>query len=300
MQARHAVAVTLVLTVTAFALAQDVGSHRGGLHAPTPGHPDREAVADFIEVQGSAEVRVAPTEARVVLGFFTEGEDARACRAGNDEAIGAVEAALQALGVAAGDVRRDFIAMTPRYTWSEESLGGERALVERRTGYRLDENLHVHVRDLATLPAIRAAALDHGASDLIAFEYGAPDLDDARRRARAAALEAGQAKAGVLLGETFGDALPIPLNVREQVDTHTPADLYETYTATGAGSGPYTSSGRMPRIAAPRPLTTYYRGFDQDVDVRGGGLALENEFSVVARVWLYYGAPGRERMVLGR
>ncbi|MDA1266450.1 MAG: SIMPL domain-containing protein, partial [Planctomycetota bacterium] len=97
-------------------------------------------------------MRLAPTEARLVLGFFTEGEDAQACRAGNDETIGAVRGALLELGVAAADVLRDFIAITPRYTWGEEGLGGERALVERRTGYRLDEHLHVHVRDLARLP----------------------------------------------------------------------------------------------------------------------------------------------------
>ena len=296
---RIGAAFALVLTATTVVLSQDVGSRRGGAHTPSPGSPDREAIADYVEIQGSAEVRLAPTEARIVLGFFSEGEDAQTCRAGNDATIGSVRAALLELGVTAGDVRRDFIAITPRYTWSEEDLSGERALVERRTGYRLDENLHVHVRDLAELPAVRAAALDSGASELIAFEYGAPGLDEARGRATALALEAARAKAGLLLGQAFGGNLPAPVNVREQIAVHAPADLYESYTATGPGQGPYTTSGRMPRIAAPRPLTTFYRGFDQDVDVRGGGLALDNEFSVVARVWCYYGAPGRERMVPG-
>ena len=197
------------------------------------------------------------------------------------------------------DVQRDFIALSPVYTWKSEEFSGKRALVERRTGYRLDENLHVHVRDLDTLPSVRAAALDNGASDLIAFEYGAEGLDAMRDEALAQALATAKRKAELLLGETFGELQPAPINVRERVTVHAPADLYETYTATGTAQSPYGYLGDLPRIPAARPLTTYYRGFDQDVDVRGGGLALRTEFSIVGRVWLYYGAPGREQMVPG-
>ncbi|MCP3916048.1 MAG: SIMPL domain-containing protein [bacterium] len=293
-------AIALASTVAvAAALPQDVGSRRGGANPPSAAAPDREAVADFIEVQGSAEVRVAPSEARLVLGFMAEGKDAAICRAASEAAIDSVTTALSAIGVATGDMQRDFISITPLYTWEGEEISGKRALVERRTGYRLDENLHVHVRDLGTLAAVRTAALESGASDLIAFEYGTEGLDAARNTALAAALAAAKGKAGLLLGEAFGASRPTPINVRETVTVHAPADLYETYTATGTAPKNYGYLGDLPRIPAARPLTTYYRGFDQDVDVRGGRLAMRTEFSVVARIWLYYGAPGRESMVPG-
>ena len=291
--------IAMALIIAAIALPQDVGSRRGGANAPAPATPDREAVADFIEIQGSAEVRLTPTEARLVLGFTSEAEDAVTCRAGNDAAINSVVTALSAIGVASTDIQRDFIALTPVYTWESEELSGQRVLVERRTGYRIDENLHVHVRDLGALPSVRAAAVDNGASDLIAFEYGAEGLDAVRNAALTEALAAAKRKAELLLGETFGASRPAPINVREQVTVHAPADLYETFTATGTTQSRYGYLGDLPRISAVRPLTTYYRGFDRDVDVRGGGLALRTEFSIVGRVWLYYGAPGRERMVPG-
>lgn len=138
------------------------------------------------------------------------------------------------------------------------------------------------------------------ASGQVVHPHDAQGLEEARAAALGEALAAAGRKAELLLGATFGETRPAPVNVREQIFVHAPADLYETYTATGSARAGYVGGGDLPRIPAPRPLTTYYRGYDQDVDVRGGGLALRNEFSVVARVWLYYGAPGRERMVPGR
>ena len=53
------VALAAALGLGTLALSQDVGSSRGGLAAPQPGVPDREAVGEYIEVQGSAQLGVA-------------------------------------------------------------------------------------------------------------------------------------------------------------------------------------------------------------------------------------------------
>jgi uncharacterized protein YggE len=270
--------------------AQDAGSRRGVQPMPDAAAPDASTIGEFILIDGSAEVRVDPTEARIVLAVAAKGETAAACRSSNARTIDAFRKGLQDAGVAADAVHVDFIALTPVYGWSVERQHEQNVGVEKRVAMQLQQNVHVHIVDLATVPAVRAAAFEAGMSDLVAFDYGCADIDPVKDTALRSALENARRKADLLLGATFGEKRPPLLNVRERIDVHLPPSLYRSYSPDAAPQ-PFWLPHDLPRFAAPRPLTTYYHGFDGRVDQVGGGLPMRPQISVVARVWLYYTAP---------
>jgi uncharacterized protein YggE len=218
--------LALLLTLPLAAPAQDVGSRLGIAPPLEIPPPDPDTIGEFILVEGSAEMRVDPTEARVVLAITSEGADPAACRQSNAQRLDALRAALQGAGVAADGVFVDFIALTPVYEWRVEKQQEQNVGVERRVAFRLQENAHVLVKDLALVPAVRAAAFDAGVTDLVAFDYGCDHLDLVKENALKSALENAKRKADLLLGATFGDARPPLLNIRERVDVQPPAALY--------------------------------------------------------------------------
>jgi uncharacterized protein YggE len=289
-------AFSSVLLCTTWIAAQDLGSRGavGPLLSP-PEPPRAETIDDFLEISGSAEVRLAPTEARLVARIASSGSDIATCTADQGRRVDAVRAALLALGVAPGDLHLDFLALEPTHAWSLEEGAGSKAAFERQTGWRLRENLHVRVQRFDLLPAIRTAALEAGASGWVAFDYDTPHLDDAKTEALRRALAAAQAKAELLCGGVFGERRPAPLNVRELVQVHAPHALYRTLPAqesTAAGAWRYQERD-LPQFAATRDPETYYHGFDRSVDRRGGTLPMHPEISVAATVWLYFRPPER-------
>ncbi len=287
--------LALLFTLSLAAPAQDVGSRQGiGPPREIP-PPDPATIGEFILVEGSAEMRVDPTEARVVLAIISEGADPAACRQGNAQRLEALRAALQDAGVAPDCVFVDFIALTPVYEWRVEKQQEQNVGVERRVAFRLQENAHVLVKDLALVPAVRAAAFDAGVTDLVAFDYGCEHLDEVKQNALKSALENAKRKADLLLGGTFGDARPPVLNIRERVDVQPPAALYRSYSLDRTPLPYWMERESLPLLPAARPLTTYYHGFDERVDQLGGGLPMRPQISVVGRVWLYHLAPKPEK-----
>ena len=287
---RTATLLLLLFGVGSWIAAQDVGSRLGSESMPPPPPPRAETIDDFVEIVGSADVRVEPTEARLVVAISSVAEDAEACRLAQAERTTAVRGALEELGIASADLHLDFIALAPLYEWQLEEHGGRQAAFERRSGWRISENLHVRVTDFELLPAVRTAALESGATDLVAFDYASPELDAAQRTALERALEQARAKSELLLGGAFGSARPPALNVREHVEVHTPAALYRSFTPRAAEPARtwFPPRSDIPRFSAPRPLATYYHGFDRVVDRRDEVLPMRPSIRVAATVWLYY------------
>ncbi|MBL8900446.1 MAG: SIMPL domain-containing protein [Planctomycetes bacterium] len=289
-------AVLIVLLLATWLAAQDLGSRgAAGPLLGTPEPPEAETIGGFIEIRGSAELRLPPTEARLVARLTSSGESVAHCTAAQRQRVDAVRAALLALGVAETDLHLDFLALEPAHEWQLEEGSGGTAVIERPIGWRMRENLHVRVRRFELVPAIRSAALEAGATSWVAFDYDTPQLDDAKTEALRQALAAAQAKAELLCGGAFGERRPAPLNVRELVQVHAPHTLYRTLPTPGStSSGAWRFHQReLPQIAAERDPETYYHGFDRDVDRRGGTLPMEPEISVAATVWLYFRPPSR-------
>lgn len=289
------VLVLLVAAPLAVALAQFGGSRAGvgGVAAsasPAPPIWNPDTAEAFLTIDATAELRVRPTQIRVVLAVIGEAETAQLCRQQVNEQIARLRAAWKPLGLDGDKIVEDFIAVLPRYEWQEEQRNGREMLVEKKSGYRLQSNVHLAVPDETAAQAALGLAFEQGVTDIIAFDYGHADLDDVKRQARAAALQEAQAKANLLLGAVLDNKPPV-INVQEDTAVHYPEALYHSFENVDDQQVVSGWRDGVPRIRAHRPKNTYYRGLPHRGDIQPRDLPMHAEITVVSTVRLYFASP---------
>jgi uncharacterized protein YggE len=252
------------------------------------------AVAEgYITIEGRAEVRVKPTDIRVVLAVTSEAETAEKCQQAINTSIDRLKEAWSRIGIGPEKIVVDFIAVLPRYQWTPEKRGNEDVEVEKKTGHVMQTNVHLAAKSEAEARAALEQALSQGITDIIAFDYWSQDLDEVKVKVRGLALKAARDKAELLLSAMSGDRPPV-INVQEHTAVRYPESLYHSFTnvADDAASG-YAGIHRrdLPFIKAYRPRNTYYRGLYVDGDVQPRGLPMTPEISVISTVRLYYRSP---------
>jgi uncharacterized protein YggE len=257
---------------------------------------DPKVAEGYITVDGRAEVRVRPTDIRMVLAVTSEAETAQKCQQSIDATIDRLKGAWSKMGIASERIVVDFIAVLPRYAWSPEKHGNADVEVEQKVGYRMQTNVHLAAKGEAEARAALGRALEQGITDVIAFDYWSKDLDDVKVKVRELALKAARGKADLLLTAVFTDRPPV-INVEERTTVRYPESLYHSFTNVSdeAASG-YTGYNRreVPFIKAYRPRNTYYRGLYSDSDVQPRELPMNPEISVVSTVRLYFKSPAAD------
>lgn len=254
---------------------------------------ERETAEGYIAIDGRAETRVRATAIRIVLAVTTEGETADGCRRAIDERIQQLKKAWMEAGVSDEQIVEDFIAVLPQYAWRIERQDGVEVGVEKKTGYRMQTNVHVEASGESKAQEVLRIAMSQGITDIIAFDYWNSDLDQVKKQVRQAAVEAARAKADVLLGAVFEDR-PQPINVQEQTTVRYPEALYHSFTNAYAETVTPSIRRDIPFIRASRPQNTYYRGLYSNADVQPGELPMNPELSVVSTVRIYYRSPAAD------
>lgn len=276
------------------AWAQFGGSHAGveSNSSGVPGLPmlDRAVVESFIAIDGRAEVRVRPTEIRIVFAITSEGPTARECQAVIDDTISKLKKSWSAMGIPAESIVEDFIAVLPLYEWNLEKRGASEIGVEKKAGFRMQTNVHLAVPNDANAAKALAMAFEHGVTDIIAFDYWSKELDDVKLKAREQAVKAARAKSDLLLAALFA-AIPPVINVQEQITIRYPESLYHSFVNTYDEEVTNGWRRDIPFIRAYRPRNTYYRGFYSDGDIQARDLPMHPEISVVSSVRLYFESP---------
>jgi uncharacterized protein YggE len=287
----------VLLLFSCTADAQMVGARADAEAVQQPGMQtlDHRAIENYITIEGTAEKRLDPTALRIVLALMSEAPTAAECHEKGQKIEKELIDALEGLGIAPEKYVVDFISILPAYQWEIERREGTDVAVEKPAGFRMQSNVHIEVPTEQQARAVLAAAFKLGVSDVIAFDYWNKDVDAQKIEARKTALRAAKEKAELLLGAMFADP-PAPLNVHESTRVVYPRTLYSSFeNAYAQGIAmPYGmfANDRLPRITAIRPKNTYYRGLQEETDVRGGGLPLRPQISVVSTVRLYYATPG--------
>jgi uncharacterized protein YggE len=255
-----------------------------------------ELVQGYITIEGLAELRVQPTEIRIVMAVTAEGESAQKCRQAVDATIAKLKTAWSKMEISPENVAVDFIADLPRYAWSLEKHGKVEMGVERKVGYRMQSNIHLAVRNDIQAQAALNLAFEQGVTDIIGFDYWSKDLDSLKTKARQEAIQAARGKADMLLGALFAERPPI-INVQEKTTVYYPESLYQTVSGREEDD-PFEQNEekKLPLLHAYRPQHTYYRGLYSDGDVQPRELPMHPEISVVSTVRLYFKSPASDRM----
>lgn len=297
------IAFVLVSLFSPLAIGQMSGS-RGGVEREgieqevrdATGLPplDPKVAEGYIAIEGRAEVRVRPTDVRMVVAVTSEAETAQQCQQSIDATIQRLKEAWVKMGIGPEKIVVDFIAVLPRYQWTAEQHGSTEVQVEKKVGYRMQTNVHLAAKGEAEARAALNRALEQGITDIIAFDYWSKDLDEVKVKAREQALKAARGKADVLLGALFADRPPA-INVQEHTTVQYPESLYHSFTNVARDemiSGFFRRD--VPSIQAYRPRNTYYRGLYSDGDVQPRDLPMNPEISVVSTVRLYFRSPAAD------
>jgi uncharacterized protein YggE len=288
------IALAVVCLLLPQAQGQMAGSRAGLGETGAAGVPDlplldAKIAEGYMTVEGRAEVRVKPTEIRVVLAVTSEAETAQKCRQAVETTVEHLKAAWTKMGIAPGNIVVDFIAILPQYAWSMEKHDAMEVAVEKKVGYRMQTNLHLAVQKESQAQAALARAFEEGVTDIIAFDYWSGELDAIKIKARGQALKAARDKADTLFTALFHDQPPI-INVQEQTTVRYPESLYHSFVNV-QDERMENFNRNVPFIHASRPRNTYYRGLYSDGDVQPRELPMNPEISVISTVRLYFKSP---------
>jgi uncharacterized protein YggE len=293
-----ALLVALAIQSHSIAIAQMGGSRAGvgNFAQGTAGASEgpqmltREVAESYISVEGRAEVRVKPTQIRIVLAVTSTGKTAQECQAAVKAQIEKLKGGWQKLNIGSDKIVEDFIAVLPTFAWNVEKRGEINANVETHTGFRMQTNIHLSVANDEAANAALNAAFEQGITDIIAFDYWSPEIDAAKGRAREEAIKAAKGKAYVLLA--IFESQPPVINVQEETVVRKPESLYESFA--NAVEGEVNNGWRdhnLPTFHAPRPKNTYFKGLQSTGDIQGSALPMRMEISVVSSVRIYYESP---------
>ncbi len=300
---RLIVTITLALCAVAFQPArlfsQGFGTGRSGTtisqsyDAHWKGLPELEPslALQFITVEGTAELRVVPEEVRVILAVTIEGASADECQTKVAERIKRIVTDWSNSKIPQDKIVEDFINVLPVYKWVIETQNGEKVVVQKHAGFRMQTNLHVAVKTESEAMQAIQQAFRHGVTDIITFDYWSPKLDEQKREARKAAIAAAKEKADTLL-EIF-DSRPKIVNIQEATGVFFPHAMYRTTENVLEESTEYLSNwrGRL-RFKAYRPKMTFLDAPQSNADVRPAELMMRPEIAVISTVRLYYQSPG--------
>lgn len=201
-QGRLAAALAIVFTLLAApAVAED------GIH-------DRRSIS----VTGQGEAAGTPDMATINIGVQTQAPAALEAANQNQAIVDRVMQALGNLGIDDKDLQ------TADYSiWPEQQHDPREANQMKITGYRVNNSIHVTVRDIDKVGEILGAATGAGANSVNGISFGIDDPSALEAEAREAAMQDARARAedladlaGVELGEVLqvslstGGGIPIP------------------------------------------------------------------------------------------
>ncbi|TAK05405.1 SIMPL domain-containing protein [Patescibacteria group bacterium] len=156
-----------------------------------------------IAINGEGRVTAVPDVARISVGLITEGRDIATIQRQNTEKMNNLIAAVKTLGVADKDIQTTNYSIYPKYDYTD----GRSIL----SGYTVNQNATVKVRDLSKVGAIFAKVGEIGANQVSGPDFTIDDPTALRDQARLDAIADAQMKAealarslGVRLGRVVG------------------------------------------------------------------------------------------------
>ena len=167
-----------------------------------------------IKVTGTAEIQVLPDTATLTFTIARKDESVAVAKKQNDEIVAKVTALAKQFGIAATDVKNDYISVKET-TRREKVKGLEDDYNLVHDGYQVSRNLVVKLRDISRFETFLTALLDAGVDDVNNVAFSSSELRKYKDQARAQAVRAAQEKAQALakeIGQSIGKAVSIEEN----------------------------------------------------------------------------------------
>lgn len=164
-----------------------------------------------IKVTGTAEIQVVPDTATFSFTVSKKNKSVAVAKKENDETIAKVTSLAKQFGVAATDVKTDFIRVSEA-TKSVRIPDSDDDYENVPDGYIVNRSLVIKLRDMTKFESFLTALIDAGVTNVNNVVFSSSEIrkymDQARAQAIRAAKEKAQAIAGAI-GQTIGKAVSI-------------------------------------------------------------------------------------------
>jgi len=167
-----------------------------------------------IKVTGTAEIQVVPDTATLSFTIARKDKTVAIAKKRNDETVAKVAALAKQFGIAATDVKTDYIRVKET-TRREKVRGSDDDYTDVPDGFQVSRNLIVKLRDISRFETFLTALLDAGVDDVNNVAFSSSELRKFKDQARAQAVRAAREKAQALakeINQTIGKAVSIEEN----------------------------------------------------------------------------------------
>ncbi|HLA67626.1 MAG TPA: SIMPL domain-containing protein [Acidimicrobiia bacterium] len=223
----------LLLLVAASAVA--LAACGTGEGAPSAGDGSS---ASGINVTGQGKVTGTPDTLTLTLGVSVLRPTVDAATADAAARAAAIIAALQAKGVAEQDIQTANYSIYPEYDYN--------GTTPRLTGYRVQNQLEVKIRQLDGAGGVIDAAAAAGGDDTVVngLAFSIEDNSDMLQMARTAAWSDAEAKA-TQLAQLAGVNLGKAVTITENIEYDTPPIYYDRQATDSAGAATPIEPGQQ-------------------------------------------------------
>lgn len=144
--------------------------------------------ARTVTVSAEGKITAKPDIAYVSLSVVSQGATVKAITQDGNQKMDAVIAAVKKLGVESKDVTSSKYNLYPEYKYVKEQT-------PKISGYRLDQEISVKVRDLAKVEDVLDAGIAAGANQVGQLTFDIDDMSGIKKQAREIAFKKAQEKA---------------------------------------------------------------------------------------------------------
>jgi len=182
-----------------------------------------------IQVSGLGQVNSRPDIATISTGVTTEAKEAREALSDNNESMAAILKLLKQLGIAEKDVQTSGFNIHPVYSRDRQQQAAPQI-----TGYRVQNDVRVRVRQIDELGKVLDALVSAGSNRISRISFGVDDTHDLLQQARRLAVADAKERATVYAdasGTRVGKVLSIsehttgPPVMRQPRSFHLPSSM---------------------------------------------------------------------------
>lgn len=171
----------------------------------------RNSEPPLITVSGQAEIRVPPDEVFFNLEVMRLDKDIGVAQQQTDESVRQILSLSRRFGVAAQDVKTDFISVEMKYSTDlvDEDDSDEKTVKREFLGYEISKTVVVRFTDLNRFEGFFSEVLKAGVSRVKRVEFRTSQIRKYKDQARAQAIRAAREKAAALtaeIGQSIGRA----------------------------------------------------------------------------------------------
>ncbi len=167
-----------------------------------------------IQVTGTAEIQVVPDTATFSFTVSKKNKSVASAKKENDETIAKVTSLAKQYGIAATDVKTDYIRVKEA-TKRVESANPDVDYTEVFDGYFVNRSLVIKLRDMTKFESFLTALLDAGIDDVSNVVFTSSEIRKYKDQARAQAIRAAKEKAQAIAGE-IGQSIGKAVSIEEK------------------------------------------------------------------------------------